>query len=548
MQENTPPPQAFSITTHRNRIVLTCLLILGVMSWFCAMTPWVCDDYGFVLGTPGLSGLWATQVEEYLTWSGKFVGHFMSRALLRGPAWLHPLLTPIMFLALIAGGVLLSLGAKWRERLRAWHIAVLAGLVWFALPAFGTVFFWRTGTPDYGYSLTWATLFLVPYRFWADKTDFRMPWGIAFVIPGLLAGWSNENVGMLVLLTAIGVTVFHRRAAGRTPLWAVAGIVGAALGWGLMMGAPGNAVRLAAIGGADKIPLMTAQAFHRFLLFWSTEQLEMLPYFLAAALLLWLLRRRRNLRPADWLPPLVFFLMAQASIAAFVISPSTPYRAMTATFFFAALCPFSVLTSLNPVSRKGKALFLIFCVLLFSSVLLEARVFLLAGPAREARERDIAAQKITVESFAYPETDKYFFPSYDIREIGLFDTKWRDLVPWNNADPLHIPGQADIRALVASNIVFLENLPQGTVHVGARVYKDTFACLLQTVIRAVAGSPGANAGEEAVTLRYAPASAEVTEDGKAAVFIPGIRSVNDIACIGMEQAGSPTAWQCRSEP
>ena len=133
---------------------------------------------------------------------------------------------------------------------------------------------------------------------------------------------------MLVILSALGVTVFRRRTSGRLPLWAVAGVVGAVVGWGMMMGSPGNAVRLAAVGGAGKIPLLSAHAFHRFLLFWSTEQLEMLPYFLAAVLLVWLLRRRRALRPADWLPPLVFFLMAQASIAAFAISPSTPYRAM----------------------------------------------------------------------------------------------------------------------------------------------------------------------------------------------------------------------------
>jgi hypothetical protein len=137
---------------------------------------------------------------------------------------------------------------------------------------------------------------------------------------------------------------------------------------------------------------------------------------------------------------------------------------MTATFFFAALCPFSALTALHPEGRKGKALFIVFCALLLASVLLEARVFLLAGPAREARERDEAAGKVTVESFAYPETDKYFFPSYDIREIGLFDTKWRSLVPWNKASEMPIPQQGDVRAFVSSNIVFLENLPQGAVH------------------------------------------------------------------------------------
>ena len=66
---------------------------------------------------------------EYHEWSGKFIGHFMSRMLLRGPVWLHPLLTPAMFLLLVVSGSLLAVGAQWRERLSAWHLAVMGKFV-----------------------------------------------------------------------------------------------------------------------------------------------------------------------------------------------------------------------------------------------------------------------------------------------------------------------------------------------------------------------------------------------------------------------------------
>ena len=518
-----------------NRIVLVCLVIMAVMSWFCAMTPWISDDFGF---SNNEAGLWATQVKEYLEWSGKFVGHFMSRVLLSGPQWLHPVLTPIMFMLLVAGGALLALGAQWRERLHAWHLVVMAGLVWVALPAFGTVFFWRTGTPDYGYSLVWATLFLVPYRMWADRADYRMPGGALFVIAGVLAGWSNENVGMLALLTALTVAAFRLRASGRVPLWAMAGIAGAALGWGMMMAAPGNAVRLAAVGGADKIPLVSMSALLRFMQFWSTEQLEMLPYFLAALVLAWLLRRQGLLKPAVWLPAVAFFLMAQASLAAFVASPSTPYRAMSATFFFTALCPFSLLAALNPTSLRAKALFIIFCGLLCSSVLLEARIFLMAQPVLATRHQ------YSLRALDYPQTDKYFFPGYDIREIDLYLLTWRDLVPWEKARALRVYEAPDAHALVSCNIAFLSNLPQGEVHVAARVSNATTSSLLQRAARAL--FEGQNEGivsAQSVALRYFPASATVTDDGKAAVFIPGIKSVDDIACIAVKQADEPLVWR-----
>ena len=35
----------------------------------------------------------------------------------------------------------------------------------------------------------------------------------------------------------------------------------------------------------------------------------------------------------------------------------------------------------------------------------------------------------------------------------------------------------------------------------------------------------------------------VTDDGKAAVFIPGIKSVDDIAYIAVEQPGAPLVWR-----
>ena len=529
------PYTSSSSNFRRNRIVLVCLVIMAVMSWFCAMTPWISDDYAF---SKNEAGLWATQVKEYLEWSGKFVGHYMARVLLSGPEWVHPVLTPVMFMLLVAGGALLALGVQWRERLYAWHLVVVAGLVWIALPAFGTVFFWRTGTGDYGYSLVWATLFLVPYRMWADRADFRLPGGALFVFAGILAGWSNENVGMLAILTALSVAAFRWRVSGRVHLWAIAGIAGAALGWSMMMAAPGNAIRLAAVGGVEKIPLASMKALLRFVQFWSTEQIEMLPYFLAALLLAWMLRRRGLLKPAAWIPAVVFFLMAQASLAAFIASPSTPYRAMSATFFFTALCPFSLLVALNPTSLKARALFTIFCALLLSSVLIEARVFLMAQPML------VPQTQSSLRDQDYPETDKYFFPGYDIRQVGLFSPEWRTIVPWHEAQTLRIYEAPDAKALIACNIAFFDNLPQGEVHVAARVRTATTSSLLQRGARALFESRDEGIiSAQAVGLRYFPASADVTDDGKAAVFIPGIKSVDDIAAIAVKQPGKPLVWR-----
>jgi hypothetical protein len=525
-------------------IALACLLIMATISLFCSMTPWVYDDFGYGSGDSSLSSIFAAQVNEHMMWSGKFVGHFMSRVLLHGPVWLHPTLTPVIFMGLIFSGVLLALGIQWREKLQAWHLVTLAGLTWFALPAFGTVYFWRTGTPDYGYSLAFATAFLLPYRLWVDRADYRMPGGPIYALAGFLAGCSNENVGMLVILTALGVIIFRFRTERRLPLWAAAGIAGAATGWTLMMTAPGNAVRLAKIGGVEKIPAMSLESFNRFLTFWGSQQLEMLPYFLAALGMAWALHRSDRLRPTAWLPGIVFFLMAQASLAAFVFSPSTPYRAMSATFFYAALCCFSFLAAWSPKGIKATAAYATFCVVLLSSVLAEVRVFNMAQPALAARNLALGLGPVTVRVYDYPKTDKYFFPGYDIREIDLYGTKWRSMVPWDETTPLNISGAENVRALIVCNVIYLENLPASKVHVAAVAHKPNVASLMQAALRGVSPLTAPEVTTmSAITTRYVPSFANVTDDGKAAVYIGGIASLDDIAYVAFEQTGKPLIWR-----
>ena len=144
----------------------------------------------------------------------------------------------------------------------------------------------------------------------------------------------------------------------------------------------------------------------------------------------------------------------------------------------------------------------------------------------------------------YPGTDKFFFPGYDIRQVNLFSVGWRDCVPWDEAQTLRIYDAPDVRAYVACNIVFLENLPQGEVHVAARVRTTTTSSMLQRAARALFESRNDGVvSAEAVGLQYFPASADILEDGRAAVFIPGIKSVDDIAAIAVKQPGKPLVWR-----
>ncbi|MBD5417119.1 MAG: hypothetical protein HDR50_05570 [Desulfovibrio sp.] len=527
---------------NKFKLLAAALAIFCVMAFFCALTPWVFDDYGYGAGGTSPADWFLAQLAEHRTWSGKFIGHFMARALLLGPAWLHPVLSPLIFTGLIFCGAVLTLGRAWRERLRAWHLILLAGLVWFALPAFGTVYFWRTGTADYGYGLFFATLFLLPYRFWLDDKGYRPAFGPWLALGGVLAGWSNENTGMLAVLLTLAATLYRCRAHKKVPLWAAAGIVGALTGWILMMTAPGNALRLAKLGGLEKIPAFSQAAFQKFLVFWASQQVEMLPYVLASLFCVWLLWRKRRLSAAAILPGLLFFFMAQACLGAFLFSPSTPYRAMSATFFYLACSTFAFIVAAKLKGRGAKLCFGAFCGALLFSVLTEAVVFVQAQPAIALR--DAAREQGTLQAahFAYPKTDKYFFPTYDIIEINAFRGAIKyQMIPWDKAVPLDVEDARPVKGLIISNMVYLDGVPPGRVHVAAAASQQSVAGGLQALLRRIAPLDAATA-TGGVPARYAVAAAASAE-GMAVLHIPGVRNTGDIAYIAFEESGKPLVWR-----
>lgn len=513
------------------------------MSFFCYLTPLVFDDFRYGAGGSNLAEMFSAQVHEHFTWSGKFIGHLMARILLHEPSWLHPVLSPLIFVCCILTGVILTLGINWRDKICSRQILLLAGLTWFALPAFGTVFFWRTATPDYGYSLFFASAFLIPYRFWIDKKDYRFASAPLYFFAGILAGWSNENVGMLAILIATGVTLYRVRTLKSVPRWASAGITGALSGWLLMLAAPGNALRLTRLGGVEKIPVFSAESFQRFFTFWGSQQLEMMPYVLVSIICILILHRKHKLRMTTILPGLIFFFMSQASLAAFVFSPSTPYRAMTATFFFQACSCFAFILAVDAKSIFAKLIYTAFCGIFIGSVFMEFSTFLKAQPSIAQRNEAMKNGTLTAESLNYPETGKYFFPTYDIIEINAYpESKRYQMIPWEKTVPLNGEGDASIKALVISNMIYLDNIPQGKVYIAATSHRQTLESAIQSLLRFV--SPlGKTATFSEVAARYAIASTTVPDNGKAILHIPGVTKLEHIAYVGILDEEKPLVWR-----
>lgn len=104
---------------------------------------------------------------------------------------------------------------------------------------------WQSGTANYVYSSVWILVFIWPYmRALQDPEKRPLPLAALWLMPiGLLAGWSNENMGPACFLAASGITVYLWRMRKKPAMWMFVGVIFSLAGSVLVVAAPGNFLR-----------------------------------------------------------------------------------------------------------------------------------------------------------------------------------------------------------------------------------------------------------------------------------------------------------------
>lgn len=219
------------------------------------------DDYDYAMvwktgvHLASLSDVAVSGVQHYLLHGGRTVTVFCLQLFLWLGKTAFDIANALMFLALV---VLVTMHA--RRSLTFWHapglLATAGLLLWLALPHFGEVAVWKSGSTVYLWSAVPAFLFLLPYNLAlknaARGTGVRRTWAIPpMFLLGICAGWSIENLAVTVVVTAFGTALYLRKRHGFLPAWMIAGALGAFLGLIGLVAAPGNYVRYD-VQGADK--------------------------------------------------------------------------------------------------------------------------------------------------------------------------------------------------------------------------------------------------------------------------------------------------------
>lgn len=165
------------------------------------------------------------------------------------PGPYHTIVTPLAELGVFATLTTLALG-RWPSIRRsddALVAAIIAATIAACAPQIGPLLFYRPFTGNYTFGLALNLWWLVPYRLeLAAPRPPRLWLAPLMVVLGLAAGLCNEHTGIgLLAMAALASFVAWRRGGLR--IWMIAGLVGLAVGYWLLLTAPGQSLRYAGL-------------------------------------------------------------------------------------------------------------------------------------------------------------------------------------------------------------------------------------------------------------------------------------------------------------
>lgn len=331
-------------------VFLTAVFLLVIYRTHRAI-PFMMDDlwystmlYDESIPISSLSDIVKSQIWHYNNWGGRTLTHSILQLTLLAGEQAADILN-VLFMLLLAGSIclvsehrsfpaffaalsmILGLNANWRMSI-----------------------FWQAGAANYLYITVFILLFIhcylreLPQA--GEDSPGNLPGILFWILPlGLLAGWSNENMGPAVWVLSCAAILFVKKDGRRIRLWMILGNFACLAGSILCIAAPGNAVR------SGQIKAEQYGVLWKFFLRCYGESKGMLEYLFPTVLILgflWIICRYVLKEPLGR-KNLLLLLCALLSWGAFVLSPHYPDRASFGTM---VLCICVILSLAKKVLEK----------------------------------------------------------------------------------------------------------------------------------------------------------------------------------------------------
>ncbi len=322
----------------------------------------------------GVKDIVQSQIWHYFNWGGRTVAHTLLQFLLWGGGTFCNIVNTIAFAALSV--FLGKQGKKWNA-----SMLLLAGSMLVAFnPNIIETLFWQSGCANYLYmtllSFPLAGIYLSQLSKEEEKVignpavEILKACGV--FIWGILAGWTNENLGPCIFLITIAVEIILMRRKKKIAPWMIAGSVSTAIGSACMILAPGNYVREDTITslGSRKLDL-----FKRVVDYFRGA-FEYLLLAILVTILVYVMYRMVLKKLPD---PVTYILIGAGVVSylALVISPHLPDRATFGIMCFFIWATLRMFSEICEEIKKERFRFLI--TFFIAAVALHKLFFLWAG-------------------------------------------------------------------------------------------------------------------------------------------------------------------------
>ena len=211
--------------------------------------------------------------------------------------------------------------------------------------------YWQSGSANYLYITVFIVLFIYPYIRELTKETLKPLKGITlWIVPlGILAGWSNENMGPTVWLLSVFAIIYSWKKKKPVKTWMFLGSAFSLAGSALCILAPGNFVRKneAVVGET-----LFIKFFNRIYSEGTAFASYLFPAFLTVLSLAIILYGILKVKPD--IKTMTVISMAVVSFGAMILSPHYPARASFGTMVFLIIAAVSMIMGIINAAKNMK--------------------------------------------------------------------------------------------------------------------------------------------------------------------------------------------------
>lgn len=328
------------------------------------------DDYvySFLYQThsrlSSFSDIVESQYKHYYIWGGRSVVHAIAQVLLftDDAIWMD-VINSIAFVGFILA-MYFHITAK--RVINTSLLFIIFALTWILQPAFAETSLWITGSANYLWGTLIILLFLLPYRLYRNRAvsmGKQIIYFVTMLLGGVVAGWTNENTAAAMLIMIVFFILYYRYLHYSIPLWMYSGLLGATIGYIIMIAAPGNFAR------AEGTSISAFLILYRTMTYTQSFVNYLGVLNLGAVILMIIYLSFKTSKPLHVLPHLIiFFVGLFVSIYVMVASPGFPPRAWFGCITFNIIIFGILLFNLDYqqlICRRVRNSILVFCVVFF---------------------------------------------------------------------------------------------------------------------------------------------------------------------------------------